>query len=89
MKGDVQIITAVGLLWASTRANLPTVKCNYDCSIMIATSRIQRKYDHRLQAIVKSAGSVEIALEQGIPRSTARGWLRGHVSPPSLLRKSL
>lgn len=42
---------------------------------MIATSRIQRRYDHRLQAMVKSAGSIEIALEQGIPRSTARGWL--------------
>ena len=49
---------------------------------MIATSRIQRRYDHRLQAIIKSSGSIEIALEHGIPRSTARGWLRGHVSPP-------
>jgi putative transposase len=48
---------------------------------MIATSRIQRRYDHRLQAMVKSAGSIEIALEHGIPRSTARGWLRGHDSP--------
>ena len=49
---------------------------------MIATFRIQRRYDHRLQAIIKSSGSIEIALEHGIPRSTARGWLRGHVSPP-------
>lgn len=45
---------------------------------MIATPRIQRRYDHRLQAMVKSAGSIEIALEHGIPRSTARGWLRDH-----------
>ena len=48
---------------------------------MIATSRIQRRYDHRLQAMVRSAGSIEIALEHGIPRSTARGWLRVHDSP--------
>ena len=48
---------------------------------MIATSRIQRRYDHRPQAMVKSAGSIEIALEQGIPRSTARGWLRDHDLP--------
>ncbi len=41
--------------------------CNYDCSIIFATSRIQRRYDHRLQAIVRSAGSIEIALEHGIP----------------------
>lgn len=40
---------------------------------MIATPQIQRKYDYRLQAIVKSAGIIEIALEHGIPRSTARG----------------
>ncbi len=48
---------------------------------MIATSRIQRRYDHRLQAIVKRAGSIHIALEHAIPRSTARGWLKNHDSP--------
>lgn len=37
--------------------------CNYVCSIMIANPQIQRKCDHRLQAIVKSEGSFEIALE--------------------------
>ena len=51
---------------------------------MIATSRIQRKYDHRLQAMVKSAGSIKIALEHGIPRSTARGWL-GRLDSPSVI----
>ncbi len=51
---------------------------------MIATPRIQRRYDRRLQAIVKSAGSIEIALEHGIPRSTTRGWLRYH-GPPSVV----
>jgi len=48
---------------------------------MNATPRIQRKYDHRLQAMVKSAGSIDIALEHGIPRSTARGWLERLDSP--------
>ena len=27
--------------------------CNYDCLIMIATSRVQLRYDHRLQAMAK------------------------------------
>jgi len=31
--------------------------------------------------LVKSAGSIDIGLEHGIPRSTARGWLRRHDSP--------
>ena len=35
---------------------------------MIATPRIQRRYDDRLPALVKSAESIEIALEHGIPR---------------------
>lgn len=48
---------------------------------MIATPPIQREYDHRLQAIVKCAGSIVIALEHGIPRSTARGWLERLDSP--------
>jgi hypothetical protein len=36
--------------------------CNYDCSTLIATPRIQRQYDHRLQAMVKDSGSIKIAL---------------------------
>ncbi len=48
---------------------------------MIATPRIQRKYDHRLKTMVKSAGSIELALEHGIPRFTARGWLERLDSP--------
>lgn len=48
---------------------------------MIATLRIQRNYDHRFKAMVKSAGSIEMALEHGIPRSTARGWLERLDSP--------
>jgi len=42
---------------------------------MIAPTRTQRSYDHRLRAMVKDSGSVEIAVRNGIPKSTARGWL--------------
>lgn len=37
---------------------------------MIATPRIQRRSDYRPQAIVKNAGSIEIALEYGTARSS-------------------
>ena len=49
---------------------------------MIATSRIQRRYDHRLQAMVRNAGSLELARQHGIPKSTARGWLKHSNSSP-------
>ena len=39
----------------------------------------QRSYDHRLKQLVHSTGNIQIALDCGVPRSTARGWLR---SPP-------
>ncbi len=49
---------------------------------MIATSRIQRRYDHRLQAMVRNAGSIELARQHVIPKSTARGWLKYSNSSP-------
>ena len=42
---------------------------------MIAPTRTQRSYDHRLQAMVRDSGSVEIAVRHEIPKSTTRGWL--------------
>ena len=42
---------------------------------MIATTRTQNRYDHRLCDLVQSTGSIEHALRRGVPRSTARGWL--------------
>ncbi len=42
---------------------------------MIATTRTQNRYDHRLRDLVRSTGSIEHALRRGVPRSTARGWL--------------
>jgi transposase InsO family protein len=43
---------------------------------MIKSSRLQRKYDHRLRDLVFSTGDIKLALDRGVPRSTARGWLR-------------
>ena len=42
---------------------------------MIATTRTQQKYDHRLRNLVRSTGDIEQAIQRGVPRSTARGWL--------------
>jgi len=39
-------------------------------------TRTQRRYDHRLKELVRSTGSIGIALASGVPRSTAYGWLR-------------
>lgn len=43
---------------------------------MKSTTRNQRRYDHRLRDLVRSSGNIEHATRQGVPRSTARGWLR-------------
>ena len=42
---------------------------------MISTTRIQRKYDHRLRDLVRSTRDIGHATRRGVPRSTARGWL--------------
>lgn len=42
---------------------------------MIATTRTQNRYDHRLRDLVRTTGDIEHALQRGVPRSTARGWL--------------
>jgi putative transposase len=42
---------------------------------MMTTSRVQRRYDHRLRALVQRTGDLTIATDLGVPRSTARGWL--------------
>src|SRR5262249_49160627 len=45
-------------------------------SRMTTTRRVQQCYDHRLQDLVHATGDVTIATKRGVPRSTARGWLR-------------
>ena len=43
---------------------------------MTSTTRIQCKYDHRLRELVRSTGDIGHAIQRGVPRSTARGWLK-------------
>ena len=42
---------------------------------MTAATRTQRRYDHRLKELVRTTGNLSLALESGVPRSTAYGWL--------------
>ncbi len=46
---------------------------------MTRTARSQRTYDHRLKQLVYPTGDIQIAIDQGVPRSTANRWL---TSPP-------
>jgi hypothetical protein len=43
---------------------------------MTTTGRHQPRYDHRLRDLVQRTGDVTLATNLGVPRSTARGWLR-------------
>jgi hypothetical protein len=43
---------------------------------MISTTRTQNKYDHLLREHVRSTGDVNHAIRLGVPRSTARGWVK-------------
>jgi hypothetical protein len=43
---------------------------------MSITARTQQRYDHRLRNLVQRSGDVTVATALGVPRSTARGWLR-------------
>lgn len=38
--------------------------------------RIRRRYDHRFRDLVRTTGDVELAVRNGVPRSTARDWSR-------------
>ena len=42
---------------------------------MSTGTRTQRRYDHRLRELVRAIGKIDVALESGVPRSTAYGWL--------------
>ena len=42
---------------------------------MSTTTRIRRRYDHRLRDLVRSVGDIGHATQLGIPRSTAQAWL--------------
>src|SRR5262249_46072754 len=44
--------------------------------LMTTTGRAQQRYDYRFRDLVRATGDVTIATDVGVPRSTARGWLR-------------
>jgi len=43
---------------------------------MTTATRTQRRYDHRLRSLVRTTQDVRCAVQRGVPRSTARDWLR-------------
>src|SRR5262245_13939532 len=43
---------------------------------MTTSRRSQQRYDHRLRDLVHNTRAVAIATDLGVPRSTARDWLR-------------
>jgi hypothetical protein len=43
---------------------------------MAIAARRQRCYDHRLRDLVRTTGDIDCAIQRGVPRSTARSWLR-------------
>ncbi len=44
---------------------------------MSTATRTQRRYDHRLKEFVQSTGNIDLAVQSGVPRSTAYGWISG------------
>ena len=43
---------------------------------MTPETRTRRRYDHRLRGLVHSSGNIGLAIQNGVPRSTAKDWLR-------------
>ncbi|MCP4886651.1 MAG: DUF192 domain-containing protein [Planctomycetaceae bacterium] len=43
---------------------------------METKARTQKTYDHRLKELVRSTQDITCAVRHGVPRSTARGWLK-------------
>jgi transposase InsO family protein len=57
----------------------------------MATTRTRRTYDHRFQQLVKETGDSRLAIDCGVPRSTARDWSRssrGEVFTLDLVERS-
>ena len=49
----------------------------------MATTHIRRHYDHRFRRLVQQTGDAQLAVQNGVPRSTARDWLR--LSTPDIV----
>ena len=52
-------------------------------SCLLLTSRSAKSYDHRLRNLVYQSQDISIALDLGVPRSTAHGWL--HNKPQNVV----
>jgi transposase InsO family protein len=50
---------------------------------MATTTQTQNRYDHRLKELVRSTQDIRCALQQVVPPSTARGWLRAPTAEVS------
>ena len=48
---------------------------------MATTTRTQRRCDHRLREHVRITRDIDCAVQRGVPRSTARGWLKDPGAP--------
>jgi hypothetical protein len=55
--------------------SLPADRASHENRDMSTTTRKQRSYDHRLRELVQSTRDVNLAIQRGVPRSTAHGWL--------------
>ena len=43
---------------------------------MSENCRTQKQYDHRLRRLIQTTRDLDLAVRHGVPRSTARGWLK-------------
>ena len=43
---------------------------------MPENTHTQKQYDHRLRRLIQNSGDLDLAVRYGVPRSTARGWLK-------------
>ena len=55
---------------------------------MSTVNRAQKSYDHRLKELVRSTANIDGAIQRGVPRSTARGWLTKHATEARAVRIS-
>ena len=66
-------------------SSLPSVRRRFDFpradegGIILGMSencRTQKQYDYRLRRLIQTTGDLDLAVRHGVPRSTARGWLK-------------
>ena len=43
---------------------------------MAEQTQTRRRYDHRFRHLIQASGDIQLAIKEGVPRSTARDWIR-------------